>query len=107
MRADADRARIDRLLRELGRRGQPGDRIYISGGTSAVEIGWRKFTQDVDVRIEAVDSDPLLRAIAELKDRLDVNVELTDRSISFLPPQTGRAGVSIWDDTAQFLKEQS
>ena len=33
MRADADRARVERLLRELGRRGQPGDRIYVSGGT--------------------------------------------------------------------------
>ncbi len=84
MRADADRARVERLLRELGRRGQPGDRIYVSGGTSAVEIGWREFTQDVDLRIEAVDSDPLLRAIAELKDRLDVNVELAG-PLDFLP----------------------
>ncbi len=94
MRADADRARIERLLRELGRRGQPGDRIYVSGGTSAVEIGWREFTQDVDVRIEAVDSDPLLRAIAELKDRLDVNVELAG-PLDFLPAPAGWQSRSV------------
>jgi hypothetical protein len=84
MRADADRARLKRLLTELGRRGSLGDRIYLAGGSSAVEVGWREFTQDVDLRIESNNSEPLLRAIAELKDRLDVNVELAG-PLDFLP----------------------
>jgi hypothetical protein len=84
MRADADKARIERLLSELGKRGSSGDRIYVTGGTSAVEIGWREFTQDVDIRIEAENDEPLLRAITALKDRLDVNVELAS-PLDFLP----------------------
>jgi hypothetical protein len=68
MRADADRARIERLLSALGRHGSTGDRIYLAGGTSAVALGWRPFTQDVDLRLEARDETPLLRAITELKD---------------------------------------
>lgn len=84
MRADADKARIDRLLAELGKQGRSGDRIYVAGGTSAVEAGWREFTQDVDIRIEADDDEPLLRAIATLKDRLDVNVELAG-PLDFMP----------------------
>jgi hypothetical protein len=84
MRGDADRARIERLLSELGKHGSSGDRIYVTGGTSAVEIGWREFTQDVDIRIEAENDEPLLRAIAALKDKLDVNVELAS-PLDFLP----------------------
>jgi len=101
MRKDADRARIERLLAALGRRGRSGDRLYLSGGTSAVLLGWRRFTQDVDLRIESDDDAPLLRAIAELKERLDVNVELAG-PLDFLPappgwrersPYVGRWGV--------------
>jgi hypothetical protein len=96
MRADADKARIERLLTELGKRGSSGDRIYLTGGTSAVSIGWREFTQDVDLRIESADSEPLLRAIADLKDRLDVNVELAS-PLDFLPAPPG------WQDRSMFL----
>ncbi|MDE3129553.1 MAG: hypothetical protein KGL16_00215 [Acidobacteriota bacterium] len=96
MRADADRARIERLLTELGKHGSSGDRIYLSGGTSAVEHGWRDFTQDVDLRLEADNADPLLRAIAELKERLDVNVELAS-PLDFLPAPPG------WRERSPFL----
>jgi hypothetical protein len=88
MRADADRDRIERLLHALGRRGHSGDRLYLSGGTSAVVLGWRPFTQDVDLRIEADDDTPLLRAISELKERLDINVELAG-PLDFLPAPPG------------------
>lgn len=96
MRADADRARIERLLTELGKRGSRGDRIYVSGGTSAVEHGWREFTQDVDLRIESDNADPLLRAIAELKERLEVNVELAS-PLDFLPAPPG------WRERSPFI----
>lgn len=96
MRADADKARIDRLLTELGRHGRTGDRIYVAGGTSAVEAGWREFTQDVDIRIESDDDEPLLRAITALKQRLDVNVELAS-PLDFLPAPPG------WMDRSPFI----
>lgn len=96
MRADADKRRIDALLTELGKRGSTGDRIYVAGGTSAVEVGWREFTQDVDLRIESRNDEPLLRAIAELKERLDVNVELAS-PLDFLPEPSG------WRERSTFL----
>jgi hypothetical protein len=88
MRGDADSERIERLLRALGRHGSSGDRLYLSGGSTAVALGWRAFTQDVDLRIESADDTPLLRAIAELKERLDVNVELAG-PLDFLPEPPG------------------
>jgi hypothetical protein len=96
MRADADRSRIERLLTELGKRGTIGDRIYVTGGTSAVQIGWREFTQDVDIRIESDNDEPLLRAIAALKDKLDVNVELAS-PLDFLPGPPG------WMERSPFI----
>ncbi len=96
MRADADRDRIERLLTELGKLGSAGDRVYLAGGASATLIGWRQFTQDVDIRIEASASEPLLRAISELKERLDVNVELAG-PLDFLPAPLG------WQDRSVFL----
>jgi hypothetical protein len=96
MRSDADKARIERLFSELGRYGASGDRIYVTGGTSAVQIGWREFTQDVDIRIESDNDEPLLRAIAALKDKLDVNVELAS-PLDFLPGPPG------WMERSPFI----
>lgn len=83
MRPDATAERIRRLLGELGRHARPGDRLYLTGGASAVLVGWRASTRDVDVLLEG-DEDALLRAIADLKDRMDVNIELAS-PIDFLP----------------------
>jgi hypothetical protein len=83
MRPDANAERIHGLLDALGRRASPGDRLYVAGGASAVLVGWRGATRDVDLRLEG-DEDGLLRAIAELKDRLDINVELAS-PVDFLP----------------------
>ncbi len=46
-------------------------------------IGWRATTVDIDVRLEP-DADVLLRRIAELKEELDVNVELASPE-DFIP----------------------
>ena len=96
MRADTDAERLQRLLAELGRDARPGDRLYLSGGGSALLIGWRAYTHDVDVRIEADDADPLLRSITRLKDTLDVNVELAG-PLDFLPEPAG------WRDRSAFV----
>ena len=84
MRADATAERIRRLLEALGQRARPGARAYLAGGASAVLYGWRDSTRDVDLTLEG-DIDSVLRAIAELKDQLDINVELAGPQ-DFLPP---------------------
>ena len=74
------------LLLELGR-ATKGARLYLAGGASAVLMGWRERTVDVDIRLDG-DEDRLLRAISALKDRLDINVELAG-PLDFLPEPEG------------------
>lgn len=95
MRADASAERIRQLLAALGQRARPGARAYLAGGASAVLCGWRSSTRDVDMTLEG-DVDSVLRAIAELKDQLDINVELAGPQ-DFLPapPDWREHSVSI------------
>lgn len=87
MRQHADRTRIERLLEALGRRLDSPHVLYLAGGASAVLYGWRASTIDVDLHPEP-DSDELLRAIADLKDKLDINIELAS-PLQFLPELRG------------------
>jgi hypothetical protein len=47
---------------------QPG-RCYLTGGATAVLLGWRATTVDVDLRL-VPDQDTVLRAVPRLKDEL-------------------------------------
>jgi hypothetical protein len=94
VRESADAERIERLARELGRAVPPGTKMHLTGGATAVLEGWRPSTVDVDVRFEP-DSDAVLRAIAGLKERLQVNIELAS-PLDFLPPLRG------WRERSRF-----
>ncbi len=61
-------------------------RVYFTGGVSAVLLGWRSTTVDVDLKL-VPDSDDLLRAIPALKEKLSLNIELAspDQFIPELP----------------------
>jgi hypothetical protein len=63
VRSLADAARIHRFLKALGRAADREGRCYLTGGTTAVLIGWRDSTIDVDVRLDP-ETDSLLRAIS-------------------------------------------
>jgi hypothetical protein len=71
--ATADRIRA--LLAGLAAAAAPGTAMYVVGGTSAVLVGWRESTRDVDLVIHP-DSDAVLRAIPRLKEQLRINVEI-------------------------------
>jgi Nucleotidyltransferase of unknown function (DUF6036) len=92
--ADADR--IDRLLRALGKAASEETRIYLVGGATMVLNGIRDATVDVDLRIEP-ERDELLRAIARLKDELEVNVELASPS-DFVPVPDG------WEERGRYVR---
>lgn len=83
MRADVTVERLKRFLRDAGRNAKPGQRLYLSGGSTAILKGWRSSTVDVDIHIEPHDGD-LLSELARLKNRLDVNVEEAS-PLGFLP----------------------
>ena len=66
MREIADAERIHRFMRGLGAEVDVAARIYLTGGATAVLVGWRASTIDVDIKI-VPDADPVLRAIPRLK----------------------------------------
>jgi hypothetical protein len=94
LRNAADAERIALLARELGRVVDPGTRLYLTGGATAVFEGWRDSTVDVDIRLEP-DSDAAFRQISKLKEELSLNIELAS-PLDFLPALEG------WQDRSPF-----
>jgi hypothetical protein len=113
MREVADRSRIEAFLAALAREATAETDVYLVGGTSAVLVGWRPTTIDVDL-VMRPESDTMLRAIPVLKERLRLNVELAspDQFIP-VPPgweqrspvivRIGRVTYHHYDFTAQAL----
>ena len=87
MRPPVDRSRIEQLARRLAELAGAPTTVYLTGGATAVLEGWRASTVDVDVRFEP-DSDELLRALPELKEQLQINVELASPP-DFIPELEG------------------
>jgi hypothetical protein len=84
MRSNIDPQKIKQLMQALGREAQGSGCIYFTGGASALLIGWRSATVDIDIRL---DPQPpgIFQAIAKLKQELNINIELASPQ-DFLPP---------------------
>lgn len=95
MRARVDRERLLAFLDALGQASGAGTHAYLVGGATAVLVGWRTSTVDIDLRLEP-DSDSALRAIPALKEALGVNVELASPA-DFLPE------LPAWRDRSRFV----
>jgi hypothetical protein len=68
--------------------------LYFTGGATAVLLGWRASTIDVDILL-VPDDDRLLRALPELKEDLEINVELACPA-HFIPELPGWAERSLF-----------
>jgi hypothetical protein len=95
MREVADRERIEAFLKALAREATSDTDVYLVGGTSAVLIGWRTATIDIDL-VMRPESDAMLRAIPLLKERLQLNVELASPD-QFIPVAPG------WEDRSPVI----
>lgn len=95
MRGETDREKIGRFLRALGERVSGAGRIYLTGGGTALLVGWRDTTIDLDIK---ADPEPrgFFEAIAELKESIDINVELASPA-DFIPQLPG------WRDRSLFI----
>ncbi len=95
MRSNVDPQKIEQLMEALGKEARGSGCIYFTGGVSALLIGWRGSTVDVDIRL---DPEPLgiFQAIAKLKQELNINIELASPQ-DFLPPLPG------WSDRSVFI----
>jgi hypothetical protein len=94
----ADAVRIQALLRALGRAAAQPGHVFLAGGATAVLIGWRNTTVDVDLKL-VPDQDSVLRAIPALKESLDLNIELAAPD-DFIPVREG------WIDRSPFVAQE-
>ena len=96
MRSETNKAKIISFMDALAERSRGRGRIYLTGGASALLMGWREMTIDVDVK---ADPEPqrFFEAIADLKDSLDINIELASPDL-FLPELPG------WRERSVYIK---
>jgi len=87
MRRVVDRHRLLQFMRDLGREARSESTVYLTGGASAVLLGWRATTIDIDMTIDP-ESSEILRALPDLKERYDLNIELA-APMHFIPELPG------------------
>jgi len=87
--------RIETFLQELGRKADRDGQIYLVGGATAVLFGWRETTIDIDLKM-VPETDQLFKTIQELKESLQINVELASPDL-FIPPLPG------WESRSKFI----
>ena len=97
MRELADAGRIRQFMRALGREAIAPGRVFLTGGATAVLIGWRETTVDVDVKF-VPEQDAVLRAVPALKESLRMNVELASPD-DFIPVPEN------WADRSPFISQ--
>ena len=98
MRQKVNFARLEEFMKALASGTKQPARIFLVGGASAVLLGWRDSTIDIDLKLEP-DSDELLRKLPLLKERLEVNVELASPD-DFIPELPG------WRDRSRFIQQE-
>ena len=86
---------LEQFMKAVGRAGKTSARIYFVGGATAVMLGWRETTIDIDLKL-VPEVNEILRALPELKERLEINVELASPA-DFIPTLPG------WEDRSQYI----
>ncbi|MES1240804.1 MAG: DUF6036 family nucleotidyltransferase [Acidobacteriota bacterium] len=85
-------------MRELGEEADREGRLYFTGGATAVLVGWRSSTVDVDIKMEP-EADRLFRALPRIKEQLGINVELAAPD-QFIPEVPG------WQERSTFIARE-
>lgn len=99
MRLLASAERIRQFFGRLGREAREPTTLYLTGGATAVLLGWRESTIDIDIKLVP---DQLLRSIPALKEEMEINVELASPDL-FLPVREGWEDRSPWEATEGLL----
>jgi len=98
MRRPLDAERIQRFMRDLGKEAERDIRLYFAGGATAVLLGWRSSTIDVDIKLEP-ETDHLFRALPRIKEELEINIELAAPD-QFIPELSG------WRERSVFIARE-
>lgn len=96
MRTEASADRIREFLRRFGRKVRGPGTVFLTGGATALLLGWRSATLDIDM---SMDPEPrgAFEAIALLKEDLDLNIEIVSPA-DFLPRLPG------WRERCLFIE---
>ena len=96
MRKEITRRRLGSLMKALARNAprRGSYRVYFVGGGTAVYLGWRRSSIDVDLYS---DQEVVFRNIQEIKERLNINIEFA-RPEDFVPPLKGTADRHVFID---------
>src|SRR5688572_7566215 len=97
MREQVTSERLQEFMKALGDRVTQPTRIFLVGGSTAVILGWRDTTIDIDLKV-VPESDESLQLFAGLKERLDVNIELASPD-DFIPELPG------WEARSTFIAQ--
>lgn len=95
MRPPVTGAKIGRLMVALGQSVRGPGTIFFTGGVTALLHGWRDTTIDIDLKALPEPSG-LYEALAELKERENVNIELASPD-DFIPELPG------WRERSLFI----
>lgn len=87
MRKTVDGEGLRRFMRAFGAVAPEDGACFLTGGATAVLLGWRESTIDIDIAL-IPEREALLRAIPRLKEDLEVNVELASPG-DFIPLPSG------------------
>jgi hypothetical protein len=98
MRQKVTAPRLEEFMKALGSGVTEPTRVYLVGGASSVLLGWRDATIDVDLKL-VPENDEVLRRLAALKERLQVNVELASPD-DFIPQLPG------WQERSRFIRQE-
>lgn len=98
MRRPVDEERIRRFMSELGEEADREGNLYFTGGATAVLLGWRASTIDVDIKMQP-EADRLFRALPRIKEKLQINIELAAPD-QFIPELLG------WRERSTFIARQ-
>jgi hypothetical protein len=98
MRQKVTAERLDEFMRALASGITKASRIFLVGGATAVLLGWRDATIDVDLKI-LPENDEILRKLPTLKEQLQINIELAAPD-DFIPE------LPAWQERSQFIRQE-
>jgi hypothetical protein len=95
VRRKTSAAEIVKLMQFLGRAARGPGCVYFTGGATAVMLGWRDATVDIDLKL---DPEPpgVFESLREAKEDIGINIELAAPD-DFIPALPG------WKERSRFI----
>lgn len=98
MRENSNKIRIEKFIDEVGLFVKKPVNVYFTGGATAVMLGIRESTIDIDIKFDP-DEIQMYEAIKYLKEKLNMNIELASPS-DFIP------ALPSWKERSIFIVQK-